>query len=155
VSRNAVHAILEEWDRARLEVVALLPRIRAAEFVNGDPRDASCVRGILTHVVRAGYNYAKWICDVLEFPPPRAADLTMLSGREAFARAFEDLRADFFAALAPLTDDHLDPTPGGDPPPHFRARWGEDYGVEQMLEHAICHNLRHRRQLERMSIFDA
>jgi hypothetical protein len=31
----------------------------------------------------------------------------------------------------------------------IRSRWGEDYSIEQMLEHAIVHPMRHRIQLER------
>jgi hypothetical protein len=30
----------------------------------------------------------------------------------------------------------------------FRVSWGAVYNPESMLEHAICHLLRHRRQLE-------
>ena len=29
------------------------------------------------------------------------------------------------------------------------VRWGQRYDVEQLLEHAIVHVLRHRRQIER------
>jgi len=31
----------------------------------------------------------------------------------------------------------------------FPVRWGPTYDPEMILEHAICHLLRHRRQLER------
>jgi hypothetical protein len=31
----------------------------------------------------------------------------------------------------------------------FRVSWGAVYNPEILLEHAICHVLRHRRQLER------
>ena len=31
----------------------------------------------------------------------------------------------------------------------MRVRWGPVYDLEQMLEHAIVHILRHRRQIER------
>ena len=31
----------------------------------------------------------------------------------------------------------------------FRVRWGPRYDPEMILEHAVCHLLRHRRQLER------
>jgi len=31
----------------------------------------------------------------------------------------------------------------------FTVRWGPTYDPEMILEHAICHLLRHRRQLER------
>ena len=31
----------------------------------------------------------------------------------------------------------------------FTVRWGPRYDPEMILEHAVCHVLRHRRQLER------
>jgi len=31
----------------------------------------------------------------------------------------------------------------------FTVRWGPRYDPEMILEHAVCHLLRHRRQLER------
>jgi hypothetical protein len=155
VSQNAVRALFEEWDRARLEIVDLLPRIRDDELELGDPLDQTRTRGILIHVLRAGYGYASWICEVLGFPTPeRAVDPKTLAGREAFQRGFHDMREFFARAIEPLEDEHLEPGSGA-PPPHFKSRWGEDYGVEQMLEHAVCHNLRHRRQLSRRSIFKA
>lgn len=151
MSRSAVVALLDEWDRSRRELVDLLPRIRAAELEEGDPLDESTTRGILVHVLRAGYGYAAWICEQLDFPKPeRGLDPKTLGGREAFQRGFHDMREYFMRALEPLTDAHLDGPEPGQPPPHFRSRWGEDYGIEQMLEHAICHHLRHRRQLERL-----
>ena len=80
--------------------------------------------------------------------PERRTDPKSLSGRADFERAFEELREHFMAALAPLEDAHLENAPG-QVPRHYLSRWGEEYGIEQMLEHAITHNLRHRRQLER------
>lgn len=154
MSRHAVQALFDEWDRSRRELVALLPRIREAELQGGDPRDESRARGILIHVLRASYGYAGWICECLGFPTPaRGTDPKTLEGRAAFEQAFEEVRGFFATALAPLTDAHVNEPAPGESPPHFRSRWGEDYGIEQMLEHAICHHLRHRRQLERMAIF--
>ena len=46
-------------------------------------------------------------------------------------------------ALAPLEDAELAPAT-------YKSRWGEDYNIEQMLEHAIVHPMRHRIQLERL-----
>lgn len=148
--RNAVTALLEEWERSRRGLVEVLPAIPDAEFEAGDPLDAGCRRGVLVHVLRAGYGYATWICDVLGFPKPeRSVDPKTLSDRAEFERGFADLGDYFPRALTPLDDAHVDGPVAGMPPPHFKSRWGEDYGIEQMLEHAICHNLRHRRQLER------
>jgi DinB superfamily len=155
MTRNAVHALFDEWDRARRELVALLPRIPTTELEAGDPLDQTRARGILIHVLRSEFGYAMWICDCLGFPQPqRREDPKTLSSREDFQRGFEDLRAFFERALEPLTDHHLNGPGPGQPPAHFKSRWGEDYGIEQMLEHAICHYLRHRRQLERMGLAD-
>ena len=68
--RNAVRALLEEWDRSRRELVDLLPRLRDEELQGGDPLDETRARGILIHVLRSGYSYAGWICEVLGFPKP-------------------------------------------------------------------------------------
>jgi len=38
----------------------------------------------------------------------------------------------------------------GDDAGHTEVRWGEDYNIEQMLEHAVVHPMRHRIQLERL-----
>lgn len=154
MSRNAVRALFEEWDRARVDLVQLLPRIRPAELEGGDPADSTRARGVLIHVLRADFSYANWICEVLGLPrPERALDPKDLSGRADFEAGFTAVRDYFEQALERVTDEHLDGPEGAGSPPHFKARWGEDYGVEQMLEHAVCHHLRHRRQLERMPIF--
>jgi len=150
MSRNAVLALLDEWESASQGIVALLPRLRDTELESGEATDESCTRGILVHVLRAGWGYATWICEQLDFPRPvRRTDPKMVSGRAGFEAAFAELHAGFRAALEPLQDAQLDGPAPGVSPVHFTSRWGESYGVEQMLEHAVCHNLRHRRQLER------
>jgi len=34
------------------------------------------------------------------------------------------------------------------------SQWGEPYTVEQMLEHALVHPMRHRIQLERLMVLN-
>ena len=45
--------------------------------------------------------------------------------------------------LAPLEDPQLSPR-------QYLSRWGEPHTIEQMLEHAVVHPMRHRIQLERI-----
>jgi hypothetical protein len=59
---------------------------------------------------------------------------------EAF---LEDLLGGWRRRLAALEDHELAPIT-------YKSRWGEDYNIEQMLEHAIVHPMRHRIQLERL-----
>jgi hypothetical protein len=35
-------------------------------------------------------------------------------------------------------------------PKQYLSRWGEPHTIEQMLEHAVVHPMRHRIQLERL-----
>ena len=39
-------------------------------------------------------------------------------------------------------------------PDIYTSRWGEPYTVEQMLEHAVVHPMRHRIQLERLMLLN-
>jgi len=36
----------------------------------------------------------------------------------------------------------------------FVTRWGEEFNFEQILEHAVVHILRHRRQIEKFIILN-
>ena len=45
--------------------------------------------------------------------------------------------------LAPLEDEQLAPK-------QYLSRWGDPHSIEQMLEHAVVHPMRHRIQLERL-----
>ena len=55
----------------------------------------------------------------------------------------EEVLAAWRRHLAALEDRELSPEA-------YTSRWGEPYTVEQMLEHAVVHPMRHRIQLERL-----
>lgn len=95
------------------------------------------------HVLRAARNYLTWIGDCVQRP---VSDVDLDNEQVSVAakgRAFleEVLRA-WRRHLALLDDRELGPAA-------FTSRWGENYTVEQMLEHAVVHPMRHRIQLER------
>ncbi len=96
------------------------------------------------HVLRAARNYLTWIGECVKRP---AADLdpdTDLVRIAHKGRAFVDeVLAAWRRHLSTLEDAELAPTT-------YRSRWGEDYNIEQMLEHAVMHPMRHRIQLERL-----
>jgi hypothetical protein len=59
------------------------------------------------------------------------------------AAFMENILAAWTRNLAILTDEECAPQ-------IYTSRWGEPYNVEQMLEHAVVHPMRHRIQLERI-----
>jgi uncharacterized damage-inducible protein DinB len=96
------------------------------------------------HVIRAARNYLTWIGDCVGRP---VTDLDLDNDTVSVAakgRAFLDaVLAAWRRHLAALEDRELEAAT-------FKSRWGTDYNIEQMLEHAVVHPMRHRIQLERL-----
>jgi hypothetical protein len=125
----------EVW-RAFRTSGASLPR-------TSDPNYASA-NHLGGHVFRAARNYLTWIGDCVNRPVAEIDldnDTVSVAGK---GRAFVDeVLAAWRRHLSLLEDADLTGAT-------HKSRWGEDYNVEQMLEHAIVHPMRHRIQLERL-----
>ncbi len=111
--------------------------------VTEDPNYASADH-LGGHVLRAARNYLTWIGTCVKRPVADVdpdSDTVSVAGK---GRAFlDDVLAAWRRHLASLEDGELSPAT-------FKSRWDEDYSVEQMLEHAVVHPMRHRLQLERL-----
>jgi len=96
------------------------------------------------HVLRAARNYLTWIGECVGRP---VTDVDLDNDTVSVAAKAEQFLEEVLAAwrrhLPVLEDAELE-TQG------YRSRWGEPYTIEQMLEHAVVHPMRHRRQLERL-----
>jgi hypothetical protein len=96
------------------------------------------------HVLRAARSYLTWIGECVKRPVTtldRDADSVSIAHK---GRAFVDEVLEAWRRqLAVLEDSELTPAT-------YKSRWGEDYNIEQMLEHAVVHPMRHRIQLERL-----
>jgi len=96
------------------------------------------------HVFRAARNYLVWIGDCVKRPVRDVDADTDLVGIARKGRTFVDeVLAGWRRHLGALEDGELAPA-------MYKSRWGEDYNIEQMLEHAVVHPMRHRIQLERL-----
>jgi hypothetical protein len=96
------------------------------------------------HVFRAARGYLTWIGECVKRPVTGLdADTDSVSiarkGRPFVDAVLEAWRRE----LAVLEDSEL--AQG-----IYKSRWGQDYNIEQMLEHAVVHPMRHRIQLERL-----
>ena len=96
------------------------------------------------HVFRAARNYLTWIGECVNRPVTDVdtdADPVSIARK---GRAFVDeVLAAWRRHLALLEDREMTSATR-------KSRWGEDYNIEQMLEHAVVHPMRHRIQLERL-----
>ena len=96
------------------------------------------------HVFRAARGYLTWIGEFVNRPVTDVDPDTDAASIARKSRVFVDeVLAAWRRHLALLEDREMTRATR-------KSRWGEDYNIEQMLEHAVVHPMRHRIQLERL-----
>ncbi len=148
---GATGALLDEYERAISELATIIGRIPEARLTFiFDPHttDENCrsVQSILSHVVHAGFGYATSIYNLKghnHARPAKAFHPTPQQYVDDLAKMFRFTEL----VLGEIADEELEQM---DPALKIRSGWGQLYDIEQMMEHAIVHILRHRRQLERI-----
>ncbi|MEL6637354.1 MAG: DinB family protein [Bacteroidota bacterium] len=148
--RGAIGALLDEYERALEDLLAVMEEVQPEELVaivDPDTKDPDCrsIQSILTHVVRSGYYYAEAI-RVHQGESLRHRRKQRLQSIADYRRALLEM----FAYNERVFEDYpriklIEKNPAK----KIRVRWKQRYDVDQLLEHAICHLLRHRRQIER------
>ncbi len=147
---GAVGALLDEYARAADDFCRVVETFDHAAYTteraSADP-DTRSVRAICLHAIGAAHRYADYVLKARGLPyeerwlPPADA-----------AQRPADVRGALRASLR-HTEDVLDPLDGADYATiralELQVRWGPRYDPEMLMEHAIVHLLRHRRQLER------
>jgi uncharacterized damage-inducible protein DinB len=146
--KGAIGAMLDEYERAALELRRLVEQILEDDFVRiVDPQtsDENCrsIQTIMTHVVRSGYGYAN---DIRRFfsISSSSPSTRLLSRQEALEQLVSMLEytAQTVEGRWEMTDEEIEKAA-------VDRGWGVIYNLEQLLEHAIVHILRHRRQIEK------
>ncbi len=144
-SNGAIGALLDEYERAIVDLQQLLDSISPIQlsFVVGstaEGSDCKSIQSVLTHVVRAGFWYIievrKSEGEELEAPQTITYN-TKEKYKEALSKMFNNSEQ--------LFKDY----PSLDLYKQRAFRWPHLYNVDLLLEHAIVHILRHRRQIER------
>jgi hypothetical protein len=99
---------------------------------------------LVTHVQGAARGYLTWIREVLGDP---ITDLEIVRDPAIVVPRLDAYLAETLEAwprhLAGLLDTQLSPA-------QHKSRWGEMFTIDQMLEHAVVHPMRHRIQLDRL-----
>ncbi len=146
--------MMDEYERAAGELKNVVGRATLEQYgriVDTETKDEDCrsIQTIITHVVRAGYGYADYIRAAFGIPSARPPETlpgqtVPVGNREAAAKidGFLAYTAQTLEGKWEMTDDDIQKV-------SMKSRWGPIYDLEQLLEHAIVHILRHRRQIER------
>lgn len=145
-SSGGFGALLDEYARAAEELCRLVESFAPERFAEERPSDdPDCVSpcAICLHCAGAAVGYANYLLH---------AQGSAMQKRDLCIEGPADVRPALASALR-LTEEAVAPLRSLDDGTlaalEFRSRWGTLYNPESMLEHAICHLLRHRRQLER------
>ncbi len=149
-NNGAIGALLDEYEKALKELVELIQSIPDEQLLKQmdyETKDMDCIsiQTILTHVVRAGYGYVFEIRKYLgeDNPAPKSNSLVN-------AEKYKEALYKMFEANVRLFEDYPNIQLNEfEASKKMKVRWGDHYDVEQLMEHAIVHILRHRRQIER------
>ncbi|WGD34218.1 DinB family protein [Olleya sp. YS] len=141
-------ALLIEYKRAMLPLKSILSDLSESQFLEirdfktTDP-DCKSIATVINHCVHSGYLYASYLDTITKDSTWIEYEKTINNPIEAIKEL--DKMVDYTEAIlkkiSHLTDKELNTH-------QLKARWGVTFDVEQLLEHAIVHILRHRLQIE-------
>lgn len=148
--KASVKAILGEYKKVINELIAVvkdLDQEMLTKVVDPITEDTDCksIQNILTHTVQAGFNYIIY----LEKHLGENKSFLSLSNYASAKEYTDQLNGmygyceNFFKKNPSLEMEEKDPAK------KFITRWGQQYDIEQLMEHAIVHVMRHRRQIEK------
>ncbi len=150
---GAIGALLDEYEKSIRELKAVIKQVTTNDLtyiVDHETKDEDCksIQTILTHIVESGYTYVieirKWLGEEINYKKKELLH-SVPEYNIALDKMFafnEDLFKDYpKIQLEEYTSNKK-----------IKVRWGQRYDVDQLLEHAIMHILRHRRQIERFMV---
>lgn len=148
-TNGALGALLDEYEKALGELIATIDGLSKSELeitIDSTTKDDDCrsVQTILSHVVQSGFTYVveirRWLGESAEYREIEVASsselyasklLEMFAYTEQLFKEYPNIKLNEYDASARII-----------------TRWGQSFDVEQLMQHAIVHVLRHRRQIE-------
>ncbi len=143
-------ALMDEYARAAEDFCRVVETFDPPRFMteraSNNPNTVS-PKSICVHACGAAHRYAHYIrkargqdfVEPYDLDPARIGSPRDVRGALAEGITFTE------ATVEPLLNAPQEEIQGLT----FTVRWGPVYDPEMILEHAVCHLLRHRRQLER------
>jgi len=146
---GSTKALLDEYKKAIDELINIIKPLndsRLSMVVDNETKDSDCksIQTVLTHVVCSGYNYTIYIENSIGVNKPRVERVVCNSVDQYIDQLnlMFGYCVDFFRQKRNLQIQQTDNSK------KVMVNWGQQYNIEQLLEHAIVHILRHRRQIE-------
>ena len=142
-----VKALMEEYNRSAIDLKEILSEISDVEFQKirdrktEDP-DCTSIQAIVSHVVGSGYTYINYINTIskIEWREYENVIINSSMGVTEIDKMLNYTEASLKNILH-FDNKEIETW-------KFESRWDVIYDFEQLMEHAIVHILRHRRQIE-------
>ena len=151
IYRNGpIGALMDEYERAAVELKAVLQTLSDDDYLfvfdpTAKDKDCQSIQTIMNHTVRSGYGYANYIRKHFkEDFTERKTNYDLTNAIKA-STALDNMLLYTEATLSnkwKLSQTKLYKQ-------IIHTTWGQVYDIDQLLEHAIVHILRHRRQIEK------
>jgi uncharacterized damage-inducible protein DinB len=146
--KGAVGALMDEYERAGRELelrVRSIPNEIFEALMDPETADENCrsIQTIVSHVVNSGYGYADYLREQFGIPaarPPKRL-LTQPDSLDQIGAMLIYMNETLDGRWQ-MSEEQITAT-------IIQSRWGVRYDMEQLLEHAIVHLLRHRRQIDK------
>lgn len=148
--KGGIGAVMDEYERAAAELKTLIERIPESDYikvVDTETKDEDCrsVQTIVSHLTNSGYGYANYIREW--FSIPKSSPQRRLLAQNDFLKELDKMieySSETLEGKWEYSDDEIQKV-------KMKVRWGPQYDLEQLLEHAVIHILRHRRQIEKFA----
>ncbi len=152
-TNGAVGALLDEYEKAIYELTLTIDGLdeKGLVFVvDSETKDEDCksIQTLLTHIVQSGFTYVveirKWLGEEINY-----RDKVTLNSVQEYKSELSDM----FNFTESLFIDHPDINLTElDFSKKIKVKWGQTFDIEQLMQHAIVHILRHRRQIEKFKL---
>jgi uncharacterized damage-inducible protein DinB len=144
--KGAIGSLMDEYEKAALELKSVLQNVSTEDYtriVEGESAHCHSIEVIMNHVVRAGYGYSKYIRDALSIDASPVEERRIPQSEiGAEIDGFLAYTFEIFEGRDATINDELENV-------YFKTNWEVTYNIDQLLEHAIVHILRHRRQIQK------
>lgn len=149
-NQNAVNALLAEYTKTIIELqqtIRDIPETDLAYIVDPDTQNPDCksIQTVLAHVVSSGISYCVYIRNHRNIPGSRPEKTNRVSVSE-YIKDLDNVIQYTNVTFADIYDNELEEY---DNTKKMMTSWQQCYDIEQLMEHAIVHILRHRRQIEK------
>ncbi len=149
-SQNAVHSLLAEYRKIIMELQSAIEDVSDNDLmtiVDNKTQNPDCksIQTVLAHIVNSGYSYCVYIRNfrgIESKRPEKVNRFSILEYQNDLNQVLSFTEETFFL----IEDDELEEY---DNSKKMMTSWGQLYDIEQLIEHAMVHVLRHRRQIEK------